>query len=158
MKYKALKYGLSFLAICLVGLIVVAVVIKVKVRRRQRLLEEQIRQAQKEEQNSQSSTNDLSIEVDNNIDSQNDLEIRLKYFNILAEGLYEAMDGIGTYYNEIEKIMSQLNSDEDWNLLNSSFGRKEGYTMLQWLKGDLSDSEIEKINLLLRRNGLTKQI
>ena len=57
-----------------------------------------------------------------------------------ADDLYEAMDGAGTYEDDIRDVMDDLSSMMDLARVADEFGKKEGYTLAYWLDDELSPS------------------
>lgn len=76
----------------------------------------------------------------------------------LANQLYNSVEGMGTWDDELDEVFNQLNNDIDFLLLKSSFGLRDGYTMQEWLNGDLSDGRKEDINSVLSIKGITYRI
>ena len=79
-------------------------------------------------------------------------------YNSLANTLETAMSGWGTDEQAIFNVFSQLINDLDFIKLDSAFGIRESEDMVGWLKGDLSSSDIGKINQQLSNKGLSNSI
>lgn len=75
-------------------------------------------------------------------------------FNLLANKLYTAMKGIGTDENTIYGVFNQMNNTADLYKLVAVFGTRDGETLDQWIRGDMSNREIKKINQILTNKGI----
>lgn len=64
----------------------------------------------------------------------------------------------GTDENAIFAVFGQLKNDLDFLELYNAYGIKEGYDLQEWIEGDLSGYDIEKINRKLKNAGLTKRV
>jgi hypothetical protein len=138
---RKMKYGL-ILAGIIVGVIILSVVVwKIKTRFRawksaqENKAEQQALQAQ-------------GIELSYNPN---------EYVGF-ANKLYNAMDGWGTDEDAILEVYEKLRNDLDFLELEAAFGSKDGYTLQEWLRGDLSDYYFDKINGMLQSQGVTKRI
>ena len=74
-------------------------------------------------------------------------------FNMLANKLYTAMKGVGTDEDTIFSVFGQMRNTADVLKL-AVFGTKDGETLEQWIRGDLSSWEINKLNRLLDNKGI----
>lgn len=78
-------------------------------------------------------------------------------YNLMADGLYRAMDGLGTDEDTIYAILSRLRTEADWYELVSAFGNKKSSfpfssfedSLQGWLSDELGGSDKTKINTLL---------
>lgn len=75
-------------------------------------------------------------------------------FNMLANKLYTAMKGVGTDEDTIFSVFGQMRNTADVLKLIAVFGTKDGETLEQWIRGDLSSWEINKLNRLLDNKGI----
>ncbi len=85
----------------------------------------------------------------------------------LADYLFRAMDGGGTYTEDVYNAFEQLRNDVDFLKLEMAFGVRTASTnffgMIEdedlkgWIKGDLSESEISKLNNILKVRGISKR-
>lgn len=75
-------------------------------------------------------------------------------FNMLANKLYTAMKGVGTDEDTVYSVFGQLGNTADVLKLITVFGTKDGETLDQWIRGDLSSWEINKLNRLLANKGI----
>lgn len=75
-------------------------------------------------------------------------------FNMLANKLYTAMKGVGTDEDTVYDVFGQLRNTADVYKLVAVFGTKDGETLDQWIRGDLSSWEINKLNKLLSNKGI----
>jgi len=70
----------------------------------------------------------------------------------LADRLYSAMSGPGTDEEAVYAAFRLLRTRSDLMSLIKAFGVRKGETLPQWLTGDLSRREIEKLNAILVSN------
>lgn len=79
-------------------------------------------------------------------------------FRDLASLLYTSMKGFGnTDEEQIGRVFAKIRNKTDLLYLQAAFGVRDGETLVQWLAGDLSSSEIETyVNAPLRKNGVTR--
>lgn len=75
-------------------------------------------------------------------------------FNLLANKLYNAMKGVGTDEDTVFACFNQLNNTADVLKLIAVFGTKDGETLDQWIRGDLSSWEISRLNRNLSNKGI----
>jgi hypothetical protein len=68
----------------------------------------------------------------------------------IANALYAAMDGAGTDEDAIYSSFKQLINEDDFNLVYSLFGSRDGQDLQQWLTTELSDGERGTINEILK--------
>lgn len=78
-------------------------------------------------------------------------------FNLLANKLYNAMKGVGTDEDTIFACFNSLNNTADCLKLIAVFGTKDGETLDQWIRGDLSSWEISRLNKNLSNKGIAYQ-
>lgn len=82
-------------------------------------------------------------------------------YNDFANQLENAMRGIGTNSNVVFSIFSKMKNDIDIIKLDESFGLRESwgssYNLGEWLRADLSNSEMNQLNTDLSSKGITKQ-
>lgn len=76
----------------------------------------------------------------------------------LADKLYNAMDGIGTYDDDVMEVFDALQNNVDYLELKAQFGEREGYSMIEWLNSDMDSGEIEEINGKLQSKGIQYRI
>lgn len=69
-----------------------------------------------------------------------------------------AMRGGGTDEDRVFRIFGYMNNDMDFIQLYKAFGVRDGEDLNGWLKGDLSDTDIAKLNKQLNYAGITKRI
>lgn len=86
-------------------------------------------------------------------------------YQSMATQLYTAMDSswynpfsYGTDEETIEDVFGRLKNDMDFMRLQSAFGIKDGYGLIEWLDGDLSADEKQRINTMMSSKDITKQI
>lgn len=95
----------------------------------------------------------LANSLDEEIDT-NQITITQAQFNTYASSLYAAMDGVGTDEDKIYAVFRAMNTRADVLQLIKTFGVKDSQTLTEWLHGDLSASEIEKVNTILAGNNI----
>lgn len=95
----------------------------------------------------------LADSLNEEIDT-NQLTITQAQFNTYASSLYAAMEGAGTDEDKIYAVFRAMKTRADVLQLIKTFGVKDGETLTEWLHGDLSASEIEKINTILAGNNI----
>jgi hypothetical protein len=83
-------------------------------------------------------------------------------YGIFADGLYSAMVDswywYGTDEDGIKSIMEKMLNDADVLKLNTTFGVRDGYSLAQWFRSEMTASYIDEyVNAPLRRNGVTFQ-
>jgi hypothetical protein len=136
-----MKWGLILAAI-IVGTIVLAVVVwKIKVRF----------QAFKSAQENKSEQNALEA-------TGMALSYSPNEYQGMANKLEVAMDGWGTDEDAIMEVFERVKNDLDFLELDSAFGNRDGWNMIEWLQGDLSGYWMDKINNTLNSNGCTKRV
>lgn len=77
-------------------------------------------------------------------------------YNSMASQLYFAMKGIGTDEDVIYTVFGKMQNDLDVIALTNAYGVRDGYDLQGWLRGDLSSSEMGKVNTILANKGITK--
>lgn len=90
----------------------------------------------------------LIDEVNKEIDT-NKITLTQSQINTLASKIYTAVSGAGTDEEAIYDAFSTLSSYSDLQQLNKTFSVKEHMTLREWLRDDLSTSEINHINEIL---------
>ena len=75
-------------------------------------------------------------------------------YRIMSGTLYTAMKGWGTDEEAIYGVFRKMRNSVDVLKLIDAFGVKDGQTLGQWLKGDLSSWNFNKINEILQGNGI----
>ena len=69
--------------------------------------------------------------------------------NDFANELYESMDGPGTDEDVMFEVLNNVGSILDFTRISYEYGKKEGETLEEWIDGDFSDADINK--LIIRR-------
>ncbi len=97
------------------------------------------------------------------VDQSNLSYDRGEYFSMCST-LESAMEGSGTQENSIMDVMMRLQTQDDWNFLQKSFGirKKDGGTFYSditgdlktWLSDDLDSGEMEEVRDILRQGGI----
>ncbi len=77
-------------------------------------------------------------------------------YDVFAKKLFTAMDGLGSDEDAIYDVFKKMKTIDDVLMLQVAFNEAEdeNETLEEWLKGDLSSSEIKTINNLLESNGV----
>lgn len=75
-------------------------------------------------------------------------------YTTMADTLYYAMAGWGTDEESIFSTFGTLVNNVDFLKLQTAFGSRDGYSLTEWLRGDLSSDDIRKINSLLTDRGI----
>ena len=75
-----------------------------------------------------------------------------------ADRIWKAIKGTGTDEETIYSVLGQLKSTEDFYALESAFGMKKSglykeHDLVWWLKHDLKNKEIDKVNAILGKIG-----
>ena len=92
-------------------------------------------------------------------------------YQSLANDLFDAMDGYGTYEDDIIEVFEQLRNNNDFDSLKSAFGVRtissgrgnifqsdfEG-DMIGCLRDELSDSYIADINKILTDKNISRRV
>ena len=99
---------------------------------------------------------ELAESLDEEI-NQNDITLTQMQLNTFASSLYAAMDGAGTDEDKIYNVFRAMGTRSDVLQLIKTFGVKDGETLTEWLNGDLSSKEIDKINSILANNNINYQ-
>lgn len=148
---KKILIGLAYLVgIALVLLVIVKVIITLRAKAVKRKLDQQIAQTPPPPATDPTDPVPAMDPLAKNYSTEN--------YKAMANALDVAMRGVGTDEDLVVKVFKYLKSDGDFNALNSAFGNRDGWSMRRWLKGDLSQWWIDKINKDLRRQGVSKQI
>lgn len=99
---------------------------------------------------------ELAESLDEEI-NQDDITLTQTQLNTFASSLYAAMDGLGTDEDKIYNVFRAMGTRSDVLQLIKTFGVKDGETLTEWLNGDLSSKEIDKINSILANNNINYQ-
>lgn len=78
----------------------------------------------------------------------------LSQYTIFADSLYESMEGIGTYKESVASVFYKMRNDLDVLQLVKSFGKRDGYSLSQWITDDFSaeDKAFYINDILARKN------
>ena len=113
-----------------------------------------------------------SIAHDPSKDTAKDLgkevnQSRLTYpettYKTMAVSIYRAMDGAGTSWPTVVRVISALKNADDWKMLVSTFGVKKDTSwynsfsgnLIEWLEEDLDGSEMKEISGMLNKINVT---
>jgi hypothetical protein len=75
-------------------------------------------------------------------------------FVVFADKLYLSMKGVGTDEETIFAVFNSMNTKADVLKLVIAFGVRDNESLSQWISGDLSFSDISKINKILTTKGI----
>jgi hypothetical protein len=75
-------------------------------------------------------------------------------YRVFADQLYAAMKGWGTNEDAIYNVFRQMKSRVDVLKLIDIYGTRDGEDLIQWMNGDLSSWNFNKINQILRDNSV----
>jgi hypothetical protein len=64
----------------------------------------------------------------------------------------------GTSEEPIYQVFNECQNDLDVIALYTAFGVRDGYTLQEWLDGDLEPEEKDKINQMFSMKGITKRV
>lgn len=94
-------------------------------------------------------------ELDKHINKDN-LTYGDSQYDVFAKKLFTAMDGFGSDEDAIYDVFKKMKTIDDVLMLQVAFTdtEDENETLEEWLKGDLSQSEIKTINDILESNGV----
>ena len=76
----------------------------------------------------------------------------------MAARIYKAVKGVGTDEKAIETVFAKLRTSDDLSKLIATYGVRDKLTMTEWLYDDLNNKEIGKLNDILKRNGIKKNL
>lgn len=65
----------------------------------------------------------------------------LSQYLIFADTLYQSMKGSGTYEEEVAGVFYKMRNDLDILQLNRAFGKKDGYSLSEWIADDFSEED-----------------
>jgi len=77
-------------------------------------------------------------------------------YNTMANQLYYALKGAGTDEETVYSVMGKMQNDLDIIALDNAFGMRDASSLQAWLRGDLSSSEMQQVNMILSNKGITK--
>lgn len=78
-------------------------------------------------------------------------------YNIWAQQLLGAMSGLGTDEDAIFRVFNFMKNDLDVAKLVKAFGVRDNESLSEWLAGDLSNTDIQKINTILKNKKIKYQ-
>jgi hypothetical protein len=93
----------------------------------------------------------------------NELTYDLSEYNSLADRAFIAVYDIGSDEEALYVILAKMRNNSDIYQLIKTFGSRGGFfqggskTLSEWIASDLNNVEIEKVNEILKRNGITFQ-
>ena len=88
---------------------------------------------------------------------------RLSYpattYKTMADVIYRAMDGAGTTWETITRVLGQLKNADDWKMLVAEFGERKSTVwlstfsgnLISWLEDELDESEMKEISAMLNK-------
>ena len=76
-------------------------------------------------------------------------------YQIFADTLYTAMDGLGTNYEIVAGVMYKMKNDADILKVIQKFGQKEGYSLAEWINDDMEEADKSMyVNQILAKKGI----
>ena len=75
----------------------------------------------------------------------------------LADDLESAIAGAGTDEQAVYDVFNQMKNDIDVLELDKAFGVRDEEDLKQWLRGDLSSSEMSTVNNILAKKNISKR-
>jgi len=78
----------------------------------------------------------------------------------IADSVYVAMDGPGTWENAWVSNMKKINSDNEYIYLVSAFGEKEGSTLTEWIGSEyfITSTMKNEVNDYYASLGMTSRV
>lgn len=78
----------------------------------------------------------------------------------VADKVYGSMDGLGTWNEDWKRQMKKVNSDPEYIYMVSSFGKREGANLAEWISSEaqITASEINEVNNNYKNKGMTTRI
>jgi hypothetical protein len=118
------------------------------------------------EQQSQQTVQTAQDEIKKQTDAGEKPTYSDEQFNTYADGLEQAMAGIGTDTDAVYHIFGMMNSDLDLLKLTTAFGLRDYQFLLsdlgklnlaEWIHQELSSNEITHLNSILFNQGISYQ-
>ena len=78
-------------------------------------------------------------------------------YTAYADVLFTAMDGFGTDEDAIFRVFTAMKNDLDIAKLINAYGLRKDESLAEWLQGDLSSSDMAKLNKILSTKGIKYQ-
>lgn len=75
-------------------------------------------------------------------------------FSTMANSLYQAMHGFGTTESTIYNVYGQLSNLADVYKLNAAFGMRDNRDLPTYIRSELTNREINKLNGILAAKGI----
>jgi uncharacterized protein YpmB len=97
-------------------------------------------------------------ELQEDIESGGKLTFSESEYRSMADDLEQAMKGIGTDEDTVYSVFYKVATKADVLKLIVEFGVRKGEDLSQWLRKDLSISEIKKVNSILAQKGIDYHI
>ncbi|MEG2666269.1 MAG: hypothetical protein RSA02_04555 [Bacteroidales bacterium] len=91
------------------------------------------------------------------------LSLEKSEYSILANQLFTSMNGVGTDFKSIERVLIKIKNNDDWNDLIKAFGTREVKrwpykftgTLYDWFQDELTTKEINTLNTLIAPLGVS---
>lgn len=76
----------------------------------------------------------------------------------LASTLFSAMDGAGTDELAVMRVIYRIRNEADWIMVKQYFGVRKGKDLVQWLRDDLSASNLATINKSFQKVNINTRV
>lgn len=99
-------------------------------------------------------------ELDQFIQQGQNLTYPLGQYAIMADTLQVAMEGPWydpTDEDAVKGVLNQLVHNADFLQLQKVFGIRDDWNLARWIRGDFTQSEINKLNSILASKGIVYQ-
>lgn len=79
-------------------------------------------------------------------------------YNTMANGLFKAMDGIGTDEAAIYQVFQKLRTNSDVLKLQAAFGIRNDMDLFEYIRDDMNNNDIAKLNGYLAQHNISIRI
>lgn len=85
---------------------------------------------------------------------ENQTYSEMSTYKLIADNLYDAMKGGGTVDRTFWRNMKKIKTTKDYDLVKSKYGKKGGYNLVEWIKGDIvAEDESKHFNYWAKKYG-----